>query len=246
MIDVKRLKRNSKNSREITYPTKKPVPQRTIVEEYEPFKGIDGRNYIIGYDKRLNEKTNCYAFAMGWQIPAVDPYKEYTPGFLVGQPYTLERAEELVKADLEAIGRKVYEVLYDVPEKLPEGEGYWIKFLHCKENGPMAGMHFARKDVKSGRWLHKVGWYCPPKLYVRNAEFKDRKEILFERPEFYGLPREMMEKLLVTMFPAQMYAGIELVRSEVETDDSAGYLAFDEYDNLHEYQVIWAMRVSEP
>ena len=49
------------------------------------------------------------------------------PGFLAGVPYSVYVAEEIVRADLEAVGRKVYEVLYDIPKELPDGEGYWIK-----------------------------------------------------------------------------------------------------------------------
>ena len=241
---ITKLKKNSVKSSEVTFETKKSVPVGDLVDPFAPFKGVDGKTYIIAYDKRLNQSTNCYAFAMGWRYSAKDPYKEYIPGFLTGQKISVENMAELVKSDLEAVGRKVYEIVYDIPDELPDGEGYWIKFLHCPKKGEFDA-HFMRKDKKSGRWIHKVGWEMAPKVCVRNLEFKSKEETLMEMlSQKYS--RETLESVIHSMVPKSMYSGSVLIKSEIETSDSAGYTAIDENDIIFEYKTIFAMRISEP
>ena len=245
MLDNTRLKKNSVKSDSVTFATKKTQPVEACVNPYLPFTGTDGKNYLIGYEARLIHTTNCYAYAAGWRYPAIDKFRDYVPGFLTGKPYSLQNITDLVKGDLEAVGRKVYEIIYDIPDKLPEGEGYWIKFLHCEEKGD-EGIHFMRKDPKSGRWIHKMGWEMPPKVCVRNLEFRDKKEALFDMPQMKGVPREAAESLLQMMFRKEMYTGVVLVRSEIETSDAADYTAFNEDDEVFLYKTKWAMRISEP
>lgn len=245
MIDVAKLKKNSVGSGTITFATKKSVSTEACINPYKPFKGTDGKNYIIGYEQRLNTVTNCYAFVMGWRVPAKNKYDDYVPGFLCGMQYSVSNCAKIVKADLEAVGRQVYEILYDIPEELQEGEGYWIKFLACPEKGDLDA-HFMRKDKKSGRWIHKMGWEMPPKVCVRNLEFKSRKELLLESPEIKGIPRDMIEATLQMMFPKEMYTGQEIVRSELEYRDFADYVALPESGIPTTYKAMWAMRISEP
>lgn len=210
-MDIRRIEKSSVASNQITFMSKNAVSKDDCINPYEPFKGVDGNTYLIGYDSKLNNCTNCYAFAMGWREPAHNKYDDYLPGFLAGKPYSLENSARLVKEDLEKVGRKVYEILYDLPEELPEGEGYWIKFLYSPKKGALSA-HFMRKDKKSGRWIHKMGWEMPPKVCVRNLE----------------------------------YTGVALTKSEIETYDSAGYTSINERDEITEYEVMWAMRISEP
>ncbi len=245
MLSAEKLKKRSVTSSLITFETNKNVPKDECINPYAPFYGVNGKKYLIGYDKKLYETTNCYAFAMGWLVEASNKYDDYVPGFLAGVPYSVYVAEEIVRADLEAVGRKVYEVLYDIPKELPDGEGYWIKFLHCPENGELDA-HFMRKDKKSGRWIHKMGWSMPPKLCVRNLEFKEKMDVVLSSVDLMGIPRAEAERLIKAMLPKEVYSGKTLVKSEIETDDSAGYVSFSEADKIVKYQAVWAMRISEP
>ena len=122
----------------------------------------------------------------------------------------MENSANLVKGDLEQVGRKVYEIIYNVPEKLPEGEGYWIKFLYRPGKNELSS-HFMRKDKKSGRWIHKMGWNAPPKVCIRNIDFEGW-----------------------------------IIKSEIEKDDSAGYISISQSEGVKKYVTLWAMRVSEP
>lgn len=245
MLDSIRLKKNSAKSSSITFVTNKKAPVEACINPYLPFTGTDGKTYLIGYDSRLTQTTNCYAYAAGWRCPAKDKYVDYIPGFLTDLPFSVENLVNLVKEDLKAVGREVYEVIFDIPEHLEDGEGYWIKALYCEEKGA-EGIHFMRKDKKSGRWIHKMGWEMPPKVCVRNLEFRDKKEALFEMPQIQGVPREAAEALLQMMFPREMYTGVVLAKSEIETCDSAGYTAFNEEDEILQYDAMWVMRISEP
>lgn len=245
MIESIKLKRNSVKSSSITFETKKRAPAGMLVNPYAPFVGTDGKSYIIGYEDRFVKTTNCYAYAAGWKYSAHNKYKDYIPGFLTGKPYSVENLVELVKGDFEAVGRQVLDVIYDIPEHLYDGEGYWIKALYCRAKGA-EGIHFMRKDKKSGRWVHKMGWEMPPKVCVRNLEFRDKKEALFDMPQMKEIPREQAELVLEMMFPKEMYTGVVLQRSEIETSDAAGYTAFNEEDEILQYDALWVMRVSEP
>lgn len=245
MIESAKLKKHSVGSEMITFVTPNAVPLEKCINPYAPFKGIDGKNYVIGYEESLNTVTNCYAFAMGWRVAASNNYDDYVPGFLTGRTYSATNCDHIVKCDLEAVGRKVYEILYDIPKELPDGDGYWIKFLNCPQKGDLES-HFMRKDKKSGRWVHKMGWKMPPKVCVRNLEFKSKKDLIMEMPEMRGIPRDIIESTLKMMFPMEMYTGQELVRSELETDDSADYVSLPERGAPITYKAMWVMRISEP
>ena len=245
MLEARQVRKRSVGSNQITFTTNKSAPVSECVNPYEPFMGTDGKTYIIGYDKKLNSCTNCYAFAMGWILKAGNKYDDYVPGFLAGKPFSVSTSANLVKEDLEQVGRKVYEIVYDVPKELPDGDGYWIKFLHCPGKGELDA-HFMRKDKKSGRWIHKMGWSAPPKVCVRNLEFKTKKEVLLSSPEVAGIPEAEVETILQMMFPKEMYEGMMLIRNEIETDDSADYVSLTETDRVMNYKTLWAMRVSEP
>ena len=245
MLECVKLKKNSANSELVTFVTRKSAPVAACINPYAPFEGVDGKRYLIDYDDRLIRTTNCYAYAAGWRYPAKDRMTDYVPGFLTGKAYSVDNLVDLVKGDFEVVGREVYEVIYDIPEKLPEGKGYWIKALYCTTKGA-EGIHFMRKDKKSGRWIHKMGWEMPPKVGVRNLEFKDKIDVILSMPDMKGVSRKVAEELLQTMFPKEMYTGKTLVRSELESCDSADYTAINEYDEILIYKALWVMRVSEP
>lgn len=244
-MEARKIKKRSVGSNQITFATNKVPSVGECINPYDPFVGTDGKVYLIGYDKKLNGCTNCYAYAMGWVVGADNKYDDYVPGFLAGKPFSVANAAKLVKEDLERVGREVYEIVYNVPKELPNGEGYWIKFLHCPEKGELAA-HFMRKDKKSGRWVHKMGWKMPPKVCVRNLEFEEKKDKILSSPELVGLSRSEAEIMLKMMFPKEMYEGMVLTRSEIETDDSADYVSFSDDKGIKRYKTLWAMRVSEP
>lgn len=244
MISVSSIKKCSKRSNQITFKTNKKADSGPMLNPYYPFKGIDGNTYLIGYNDTLNNVTNCYAFVMGWQIKGKCG-EDFVPGSISGLQYSLENLEELVRSDVETVGREVYEVVYDIPENLPDSEGYWIKALYCKERGYDA-VHFMRKDKKSGRWIHKVGWMMPPKLVIRNVEFKKKIDAILESPMLQGVPKSMAESMLKMMCDESMYKGITVTKVAVEERDDAEYVSFTEGDEIDKYVPLWAMRISEP
>ena len=245
MINIATIKKRSVKSHQITVTTSKPVPKNEIINPYDPFYGTNGRKYEISYKSGLYKVTNCYAFAMGWQVAADDKYLDYIPGFLAGRHFETELVDELIKADLEAVDRKVYEVLYDIPEVLPDGNGYWIKGVMCYDR-ETPDFHIMRKDPKSGRWIHKVGWEAKPKLVVRNCEFKDKIDAALEIAGLTEIPREVALRLVSQILPPEQYTGITLVKNMIETDDSAGYMSFADADCKRYFEPLWVMRISEP
>lgn len=251
MLNINTIKRKSVNSKLVTRTTSKPISKETLINPYEPFLGTDGRKYEISYKSGLNKTTNCYAFAMGWFTAATDKYVYYIPGFLCKKKFSFDHIPELIQADLETVGRKVYEIVYDIPEKLPEKEGYWVKGVMSKKKGKMPEFHIMRKDPKSGRWIHKMGWEYPPKLVIRNSEFKDKTDVVIEQMKasginMGGMTREDIIGIAAMMFPKEYYTGVTLTKNEYETDDSAGYIAFTEADEREVFEALWAMRISEP
>lgn len=245
MVNAKNLKKRSQTSKQVTVVTNKPVPQEAKVDPYQPFYGVDGKKYVIAFKPNLNTKTNCYAFAMGWAMAADDKYSDYIPGFLCGKSFEYEWIVDLIKEDLEAVGRKVYEIVYDIPESLPDGEGYWVKGVMCYE-GEHPKFHIMRKDKNSGRWIHKMGWEYPPKVVVKKTEFKDKLDVVIEMAGLQMFRKEVILDVVRQNFPPHMYKGKELIRSEIETDDSAPYVAYTGDDTTLTFEPLWAMRISEP
>lgn len=250
MLSKKAIKNRSVNSLQITTTTSKPAETGRLKNPYRPFIGINGRKYEIQYKNPLNKTTNCYAFAMGWQSAASDKCFDYIPGFLSGMKFSFGNIPELIRADLEAVDRNVYEVLYDIPEKLPDGEGYWVKIV-IYTSGDNQEFHIMRKDKKSGRWIHKMGWEYPPKLVVRNTEFRDKVDAVIAEMRakginLTGMSKEDIKGIAAMFFPPEYYTGITVVKNECETDDSADYISFSENEEQHTYKVLCAMRVSEP
>ncbi len=251
MLSIKTIKSKSVNSKQVTRPTSKPISNEALINPYEPFLGIDGRKYEISYKSGLNKNTNCYAFAMGWFTAATDKYVDYIPGFLAKKKFSFDSIPELIQADLEAVGRKVYEIVYDIPEKLPEGEGYWVKGVMMKREGKMPEFHIMRKDPRSGRWIHKMGWEYPPKLVIRNTEFKDKTDVVMEQMkasgiDLLGMSKEDVMGIAAMMFPKEYYTGQTVTKNEYETNDSADYISLVEGEERRVFDVLWAMRISEP
>lgn len=250
MLSKKAIKNRSVTSLQITTTTNKPAETGRLKNPYRPFVGINGRKYEIQYKNPLNKTTNCYAFAMGWQAAASDKYVDYIPGFLAGSKFSFDDIPELIRADLEAVGRTVYEVVYDIPEKLPDGEGYWVKVV-IHTDGEKKEFHIMRKDKKSGRWIHKMGWEYPPKLVVRNTEFKDKIDAVIAEMKakginLVGMSKEDIKGIAAMFFSPEYYTGITVVRNEHETNDSADYISFSEAEEQHTYKAVFAMRISEP
>lgn len=250
MLSKKAIKNRSVTSLQVTTTTAKPAETGMLKNPYKPFIGINGRKYEISYKAPLNKTTNCYAFAMGWQAAASDKYVDYIPGFLAGMKFSFDNIPELIRADLEAVDRKVYEVVYDISEKLPDSEGYWVKIV-IRTDGDNSEFHIMRKDKKSGRWIHKMGWEYPPKLVVRNTEFKDKIDAVIEEMksrgiDLCGMSKEEIKAIAAMFFTPDYYIGITVVKNEPETDDSADYISFSENEEQRTYKVLCAMRISEP
>ena len=247
MLSIKTIKSRSVNSNQITKTTSKPVSSGKLINPYEPFLGTNGRKYEIAYKSGLNATTNCYAFAMGWFAAATDKYVDYIPGFLAKKPFSFDKIHELIQADLETVGRKVYEILYDIPEKLPDSEGYWVKGVMFKREGKIPEFHIMRKDRKSGRWIHKMGWEYPPKLVIRNIEFKDKMDAAIElMGGMQDLPIEEIKELVKMYLPEEVYSGVTVTKNEPESDDSADYISLAEANERQVFETLWAMRISEP
>lgn len=250
MLSKKAIKNRSVKSLQITTTTTKPAETGMLKNPYKPFIGINGRRYEIPYKAPLNKTTNCYAFAMGWQAAASNKYVDYIPGFLAGMKFSFDNIPELIRADLEAVDRKVYEVVYDIPKNLPDSEGYWVKVV-IYTNGDIPEFHIMRKDKKSGRWIHKMGWEYPPKLVVRNTEFKDKIDAVIEEMksrgiDLCGMSKEDVKGIAAMFFSEEYYTGITVAKNEPETDDSADYISFSENEEQHTYKALCAMRISEP
>ena len=227
------LKESRRMNTPRTQETSIPMSKMPVVWPGDPFEGADGKKYILLVDPKQNQNRNCYAYAMKWPLSGHRCLGEYIPGFLAGLPFNIEKIEELVRADLKAVKREVYEVVYDIPDVLPYGEGYWVKALYCERT---EDFHFAMKDPNSGRWIHKMGWEMPPKVFIRNTIYVSR---------FEGVPREIEIESDKIVKPRQ-YEPVSVIGSCVETRDSAGYVAWDEDDFLSYYKPLWVMRIAEP
>jgi len=139
--------------------------------EAKNFKGVNGKLYRINWDNSINDHTNCYAFAMGWEY-STNNERSYIPGwFAGGLPEKYTDFKDCVIRDLHAVGRRVYDFIdgKDIPKHLPvcDEKTYWVKAM-IRDYNDIGSFHFARKDEESGRWLHKVGFYKEPSIFMRN------------------------------------------------------------------------------
>lgn len=247
MIKKEMLMKKTVPTSNFTFRSNKPVTGDKLVDFDCPFWGKDGKKYILPYPGNLFHYTNCYSFVMGWRLKG-ERGKDFIPGFVTERKYNIGRIVELVTSDMEAVGRRVLEVVYDIPLELPEKEGYWIK---CLEDPEMDGdVHFQMKDKKSGRWLHKVGWDFAPKVVVRNLELRPKIDSILETIDMFShdMDRNFAIRMLKSRFPPMIYEGMDLVRSELEAEDNAPYYAFNPLKNSNEfivYKPLWAMRISE-
>lgn len=180
---------------------------------YEAFQGQNGQWYKL---KSWSCRGNCYAYAMGWAIDAATT-GWFIPGFLVGRiPRDESEIIPCICDDLKKVGRAVHQVIMEdeIPEQLPEAPKgtYWVKLYL---NGDfITGFHIARKDEITGRWIHKLGWACPPKVVMDNKEAGYPPEIKesIEFLQFMGLPINVPK---------------DVIASNWETNDRASYKARD-------------------
>jgi len=249
-MNIQKARNATSKTRNLVHPTKKPMPKAECVNPYAPFEGVDGKTYEISYPTNLNEVTNCYAFALGIRAKG-DPRRDYFPGFLAGYPFCMEICENLderVRADLEALGRTVHEFYAgeDIPKCLPRAKPgtVWIKALKTPKADE--GMHFMVKHEASGRWIHKMGWFSPPKVVVRNLKVRSDLDMVLEenpvyRERFLELDPEDRE-----MFRAALGNMKSLASSVLEYEDNASYWALPEdAEEFDEYKPLWVMRISE-
>ena len=244
VLTPKRIENGSHRVSTITHVTPKRIPKkRKVMNPYEVFTGIDGKNYRISYPSELYIRTNCYAFVMGWRSRGTKNV-DYIPGFLAKKSLSLQELPSLVEADLETVGRKVYELIYDIPEHLPEAkEGYWIKALYCKIKG-LESIHFMFKDENSGRWLHKMGWEEPPKFVTKMVSYKTDREALMESKEMRGYSKEEIEDALNMFFRNGDSGGIIPLETSEEDKDNAIYVSIAKTGTPYDYEPLWAMRIS--
>lgn len=250
-MKIQLAKNTTRKTRHLVHITKKPMPKDELVNAYAPFVGVDGKTtYEISYPANLNEVTNCYAFALGIRAKG-NPNRDYYPGFLSGFPLCWEIAdnlEERVRADMAALGRTVHEIFYagDIPAHLPRAENdtVWIKAL--KSPYKEEGIHFMVKNEASGRWIHKLGWYMPPKVVVRNLEVRsDLERVLEMYPHFKNRLAQLskQDEEFIRAMCGNLYS---LTSSRLEDEDNASYWSFPENaTELEEYLPLWVMRISE-
>ncbi len=133
-------------------------------------------------DYWVNKKTtNCYAFAMGFDIPEhIILHNAYLLGTI---GLTKERInlsniryysyEERLIKDLKALKLRFCEADYD--EKIVDDEKYTyflISLLESKND-----FHFLRKSKQYDKWWHKRGWfYSPDYVDDHSHVIKDPKE----------------------------------------------------------------------
>ena len=209
-----------------------------------PFRGKDGKCYEIIFP---DGNQNSYYNAMGWTVTVKNP-RYGIPGFLVGRmPDSVDSILELVTADLAAVDRNVYEVIeeIDIPEELPKAEKNtcWIK-IYFSQKDDWETFHFARKDEKSGRWIHRFDWEDKSTV-VCDFEYEDYCKILMkENPEI----KELMRGVPVDAFchfAKKLGLPKKVITKAVwQSTDGSGIAAFDpEGEVMVEYNPKWVMRI---
>ena len=245
-MNLKQARKSTLPSTARTEQTQEPITKGNLVLPGDPFLGVDGNTYKVIYDPLLNTRGNCYAFAMGWTTTGHRECGDFFPGFLARKPFNIEEMEALVRADMDAVKRKVWDVKYagDIPEELPHVEGsYWIKAFQGEEPNDF---HFAMKEPKSGRWIHKLGWETAPKVLVRNTGYMTHKEQVMGTKALKDKDATMMSAFLDAFIPEGLRDSVIVTSNQVETNDAAGFEAWTEQNRLRYYKPLWVMRVSEP
>ena len=112
------------------------------------------------------ETTNCYAYAMGFDIPeyairnnayCVGTIGLTTKGISIWRIKDFSYNERLLM-DLKALKLKYQEVDIDEEIKDDNRNSYFlISLLESNRD-----FHFLRKDKKTNIWWHKRGWYNEP------------------------------------------------------------------------------------
>jgi len=214
--------------------------QGNRINPYQPFLGVDGQVYEIDW----KPEGNCYSYALRTEYPDSQTKKSFSPGVIAGKTYKPEKIKSLIIADLKKQNRIIYEVVDEIPKELPKGEGYWIKCFIAEGN---RDFHFALKDPKSGRWLHKIGWIKSPSLMMRNTRVEGTKEILLRLAKMQKSGALFAEGT-INFFLMQMGTPlITVLENVIEDDDSSDYLGVistEEKPVL--YKAVFAMRISEP
>ena len=239
---IRELKGNTIGINQLT--KRKTLPINLEKNPFGPFRGIDGKTYVA---RQCTVGINCYAYALGLNLRVKTESGVYTPGFLNGMVRYDDPIIESVKSDLTWLGRQIYEIYEEIPDKLPkEAKGtYYIKCLRAKGSEGLQGIHFMVKDPKSGRWIHKLGWEARPKVVVE-YEFestKERvmKEIQKKNPLLSTKMLEMMVDFAVSESPySESYIAVKV---EYPEKDNGGYISYDG-KGLVEYVPLFAMRIS--
>lgn len=122
-----------------------------------------------------NFDTNCYAFALGLDIPENEIiYNAYQPGIIGSTIYGLPAKilinmsfEERVFLDMRALKIQFNETLPSDETKYKfiknSIEKTWIVALFSNNKD----FHFVRKSY-DGKWYHKIGYFGKPTIYDSN------------------------------------------------------------------------------
>lgn len=122
-----------------------------------------------------NFDTNCYAFALGLDIPETDIiYNAYQPGIIGSIIYDIPAKrlinmsyEERIILDMKALKIQFNEALPNEETKYSyiknSIEKTWIIALFSNDRD----FHFARKNY-DGKWYHKIGYFGIPTAYDSN------------------------------------------------------------------------------
>ncbi len=141
-----------------------------------------------GRPKNLDEDTlksiNCYAYSLGIMYNA-ESWIRHSPGYTQRIRYQGISPEELmrnVKTDLKNL--KIMFRCIGLGEEIElNSNEYLVKVFYTPPNSRLlcGDFHFIRKDPKTGKWFHKMGWYNQPCLVRLDNDYK--KKHLGEEPD---------------------------------------------------------------
>lgn len=134
-----------------------------------------------GKPKKLDADTlksiNCYAYSLGIMYNAEDWIK-HSPGYTERIRYEGISPQELirnVKTDLSNL--KIVFRCFELGEQIElNSNEYLVKVFYTPKNARLScgDYHFIRKDPKTGKWFHKMGWYNQPCLVKLDNNHKKR------------------------------------------------------------------------
>lgn len=153
---------------------------KSIINSSKLFK--NGRPNKL--DENTTKSTNCYAYSLGIMYNS-ESWIRHSPGYTQKIRYQGISPEELmrnVKIDLKNL--KIIFRCIGLGEKVELNPNeYLVKVFYAPPNSRLlcGDYHFIRKDPKTGKWFHKLGWHNQPCLVKLDNDYK--KKHLGEEPE---------------------------------------------------------------